>query len=100
MFRDMAGAVTGCLPHDPQDRASLDEVSLPHEQAEAAFATGDEADPRHPGLTGGPLAAAPVTWAIQITESDGNGGRESEDVLAVPGLTGEVGLPEPEAVPF
>jgi hypothetical protein len=35
-----------------------------------------------------------------MTESDGFGGAEPEDVLAVAGLTDDASLPEPEAVSF
>jgi hypothetical protein len=90
---------------DPDDRD--DEYSVgsdpggdPGEQAEAAFAPGHEADLAYPGLSGGPLAAMPVTPASSITERDGIGGPEPEDVLAMSGLSGEADLSEPEAVPF
>ncbi|HET9899045.1 MAG TPA: hypothetical protein VFQ44_29325, partial [Streptosporangiaceae bacterium] len=41
-----------------------------------------------------------VEHATSITESDGVGGVEPEDVLVAAGLTDNTSLPEPEAVPF
>jgi single-strand DNA-binding protein len=57
--------------------------------------------------TGGPAVTAEsaeqvesAEHAISMTESDGFGGAEPEDVLAVAGLTDDASLPEPEAVSF
>ena len=79
---------------DPGDRSGLGE------QAEAAFAPGDEADPGHARFAGDPLAVTPVTSATSITGNDGIDGLEPGDFLAVSGLTDDAALPEPEAVPF
>jgi single-strand DNA-binding protein len=61
----------------------------PGEQAEGALAPGGETDPAYPGLTGGTRAATSVAPVNSITDSDGIGDLEPEDVLR-----------EPEAVPF
>jgi single-strand DNA-binding protein len=75
---------------DPDDRdAEYSAGGDPGEQAEAALAPGGEADPAYPGLTGGTLGATSVTPVNSITDSDGIGDLEPEDVLR-----------EPEAVPF
>ena len=67
------------------------------EPQETAFAAGDEAGQGFPGFAE-PVES--VEHATSITESDGVGGVEPEDVLAAAGLTDNTSLPEPEAVPF
>ena len=67
------------------------------EPQETAFAAGDEAGPGFPGFAE-PIESA--EHATSMTESDGVGGTEPEDVLAAAGLTDDARLPEPEAVPF
>jgi single-strand DNA-binding protein len=89
-----------------------------------AFASGDEAGQGYPGFVGDPLDGASDAWAasdgtggpavtaesaepvgsaehaISMTEGDGFGATEPEDVLAAAGLIDDASLPEPEAVPF
>jgi len=67
------------------------------EPQETAFAAGDEVGQGFPGFAE-PVES--VEHATSITESDGVGGVEPEDVLAAAGLTDNTSLPEPEAVPF
>lgn len=67
------------------------------EPQETSFASGDEAGQGFPGFAE-PIES--VEHATSITESDGIGGVEPEDVLAAAGQTDNTSLPEPEAVPF
>jgi single-strand DNA-binding protein len=88
------------------------------EPQEAAFAPAGPVGQGYPGFASdrldaaseaGDMSAAPggpamptesPEHATSITESDGIGGVDPEDVLVASGLTDDVSLPEPEAVPF
>ena len=90
-------------PDESDDEYSADSDSGDGESYEAALVPGDQADqadPGHLGSVGDPLATASPASINSITESDENGNRDPEDVLAAPGPMIDISLPEADAVPF